>query len=187
MATRFYTTSENARLLTKAAKKNGFFFRTLMRTDTDTLVHCETNAQGYQYIKDNGIDVDTEVKTNPAGMTYRYKVQDRESGKVIGFYYTEDEANADVVLFGNNDKEHGTYTTDFYEIKPLDVEEETRYRLGALVKHLRFIQGLTQTQLAEKCGMAQPNIARIEAGTYATSIDVLSRIAEALGKRIELV
>ena len=41
--------------------------------------------------------------------------------------------------------------------------------------------------LAEKCGMAQPNIARIENGTYATSIDVLSRIAEALGKRIELV
>jgi UDP-N-acetylglucosamine 1-carboxyvinyltransferase len=28
---------------------------------------------------------------------------------------------------------------------------------------------------------------RIEAGTYATSIDVLSRIAEALGKKIELV
>jgi predicted transcriptional regulator len=46
---------------------------------------------------------------------------------------------------------------------------------------------MTQTQLAEKCGMAQPNITRIEAGTYATSLDVLSRIAEALGKRIELV
>jgi len=122
-----------------------------------------------------------------AGMTYRYKVQDRGTGNVIGFFYTEDEANACVVLFENNDKEHGTYTPGFYEIKPLDVEEETRYRLGAMVKHLRFMQGLTQTQLAEKCGMAQPNIARIEAGTCATSIDVLSRIAEALGKKIELV
>jgi len=119
--------------------------------------------------------------------TYKYKVQDREAGNVIGLYYTEDEANAGVVLFENNDKEHGIYTTDFYEIKPLEVEEETRYRLGGLIKHLRFMQHMTQTQLAEKCGMAQPNIARIEAGTYATSIDVLSRIAEALGKRIELV
>lgn len=35
--------------------------------------------------------------------------------------------------------------------------------------------------------MAQPNIARIEAGTYATSIDVLARIAQALGKTIDLV
>jgi predicted transcriptional regulator len=35
--------------------------------------------------------------------------------------------------------------------------------------------------------MAQPNIARIEAGTYATSLGVLSRIAEALGKKIDLV
>jgi len=119
--------------------------------------------------------------------TYKYKVQDREAGNVIGLYYTEDEANAGVVLFENNDKEHGIYTPDFYEIKPLEVEEETRYRLGGLIKHLRFMQHMTQTQLAEKCGMAQPNIARIEAGTYATSIDVLSRIAEALGKRIELV
>lgn len=187
MAIRFYTTSENAHLLTKAAKKYRFFFRTLMRTDTDTLVHCETNAQGYQYIKDNGIDVDTEVKPAPAAMTYRYKVQDRGTGNVIGFFYTEDEANAGVVLFENNDKEHGTYTPGFYEVMPLEVEEETRYRLGALVKHLRFMQGMTQKDLAERCGMVQPNIARIEAGTYATSIDVLSRIAEALGKRIELV
>jgi len=62
----------------------------------------------------------------------------------------------------------------------------TRQHIGQMVQRLRKEAGLTQTQLAEKCGMAQPNIARIEAGTYATSIDVLSRIAEALGKRIEL-
>ena len=118
---------------------------------------------------------------------YHYKVQDREAGNVIDYFTTKEEADEAVAMFEDGDKEDGTYTHDFYEVKLLDVEEETRYRLGALVKHLRFMQGMTQTQLAEKCGMAQPNIARIEAGTYATSIDVLSRIAEALGKRIELV
>lgn len=185
--TRFYTTSENAHLLTKAAKKNGFYFRSLMRTDTDKLVYCEVNAAGNQYIKENGIDVDTEIKPMPALMTYRYKVQDREAGNVIDYFFSKEDADEAVVMFEEGDKEDGTYTPDFYEVKPLDVEEETRYRLGELIKHLRFMQGLTQKDLAEKCGMAQPNIARIEAGTYATSIDVLSRIAEALGKRIELV
>ena len=71
MAIRFYTTSENAHLLTKAAKKYRFFFRTLMRTDTDTLVHCETNAQGYQYIKDNGIDAELKELGIQEGDTVR--------------------------------------------------------------------------------------------------------------------
>lgn len=65
--------------------------------------------------------------------------------------------------------------------------EDVNRNIGIRIAFLRREAGLTQTQLAEKCGMMQPNIARIEAGTYATSIDVLSRIAEALGKRIELV
>lgn len=64
---------------------------------------------------------------------------------------------------------------------------EVAKQIGQRIQELRKEQGMTQTQLAEKCGMKQPNIARIEAGTYATSIDVLSRIAEALGKKIELV
>ena len=64
---------------------------------------------------------------------------------------------------------------------------EVAKQIGQRIQELRKEAGVTQTQLAEKCGMAQPNIARIEAGTYATSIDVLSRIADALGKKIELV
>ena len=67
------------------------------------------------------------------------------------------------------------------------VKDDANKSIGQRIQELRKEAGMTQTQLAEKCGMAQPNIARIEAGTYATSIDVLSRIAEALGKRIELV
>ena len=118
---------------------------------------------------------------------YHYKVQDREAGNVIGYFTTKKEADEAVAMFEENDKEDGTYTPDFYEVKELDIEEYTRYRIGMKITAIRKAAGLTQLQLAEKCGMAQPNIARIENGTYATSIDVLSRIAEALGKRIELV
>lgn len=66
-------------------------------------------------------------------------------------------------------------------------QNNTRARIGNRIAELRKAKCMTQKDLAEKCGMAQPNIARIEAGTYSTSIDVLSRIADALGVQIELV
>jgi len=84
-------------------------------------------------------------------------------------------------------------TTDFRanliitHYKEIEEPPQVVMYIASRIQELRKEAGMTQTQLAEKCGMAQPNIARIEAGTYATSIDVLSRIAEALGKRIELV
>ena len=118
---------------------------------------------------------------------YHYKVQDREAGNVIGYFNTKDEANAAVVLFEENDKEDGTYTPDFYEIKLLEVDEETRYRVGELIKHLRFLKDMSQTQLAEAAGTNQFHISKIEAGEISPTIDVLARIAAALGKRIDLV
>ena len=134
--TRFYTTSENAHLLTKTSKKTGFYFRTLTRTDEGSRVYCEASAPMMEYIDvlnkaDNGNEIVLEIDNHPSLIV--------------------------------------------------------RQQIGQRIQELRKDAGLTQAQLAEKCGMAQPNIARIEAGTYATSLDVLSRIAEALGKRIELV
>ena len=71
--------------------------------------------------------------------------------------------------------------------KEIEEPSQVAMYIASRIQELRKEAGMTQKDLAEKCGMAQPNIARIEAGTCATSIDVLSRIAEALGKRIELV
>ena len=45
-------------------------------------------------------------------------------------------------------------------------------------------QGLTQRELAERSGVPQSTIARIERG-YNTSIDTLSKIAFALNKRVK--
>jgi predicted transcriptional regulator len=47
--------------------------------------------------------------------------------------------------------------------------------------------GLTQAELAKRVGTAQPNIARLEDADYqGHSLAMLQRIAEALGKRIEI-
>jgi len=56
---------------------------------------------------------------------------------------------------------------------------------GYQVARLRMLRGLTQAQLAEMVGTRQPSIARLENGTNAPSLSFLTKIAEALGAKIE--
>lgn len=64
---------------------------------------------------------------------------------------------------------------------------DDRKRIGLRIKQLREEQGLTQLQLAERTGLKQQNIGRIESGKYSTGQDILSTIAAALGKRLDLI
>ena len=62
-----------------------------------------------------------------------------------------------------------------------------RLRIGRKIAELRKEKGLSQVALAEKVNLKPSYIARIELGQHSTGIDLLSRIAEALGARIEFV
>jgi len=64
---------------------------------------------------------------------------------------------------------------------------EERKRIGQRIAELRKEQNLTQTQLAERCSIAQAHIARIEAGRYSVGLDTLAQIATALGMAIDFV
>ena len=72
-------------------------------------------------------------------------------------------------------------------IDGLTEQEKECVRIAMRITQLRKQQGMTQAQLAEATGILQPNIARIEAGRYGITLDVLARIAQALGKHIDLV
>ncbi len=48
------------------------------------------------------------------------------------------------------------------------------------IARLRILRGLTQEQLAERLGTAQPNIARWESGAKEPCVSNLRKIAEAL-------
>lgn len=79
--------------------------------------------------------------------------------------------------------------------------EDERVRIGARIAELRKAvkwddvvngitvhrTGMTQVQLAERCGIRQSNLARIECGRYATTVDVLSGIADVLGVKLDFV
>lgn len=76
--------------------------------------------------------------------------------------------------------------TDVIKLTTTTVDYE-RSRIGQRIAQLRKEQGMTQQQLADKCGILRPNIARIENGRYGITLDVLARIAQALGKTIDLI
>ena len=53
--------------------------------------------------------------------------------------------------------------------------------LGRQILHLRLQRGWTQRELAEKAGTRQANISRLENGLLNPSVDMLQRVADALG------
>lgn len=65
-------------------------------------------------------------------------------------------------------------------------ENEARYQLMMMVLRARNEEQLTQSELAERTGLRQSNISRIENGQSMPSIATLAKIAQGLGKRLEI-
>ncbi len=61
------------------------------------------------------------------------------------------------------------------------------YKIAMQVTDLRNKHGLTQTQLAQCCGMSQADISRIERGSTSPTARTLQRIADALEADLCLV
>jgi predicted transcriptional regulator len=66
-------------------------------------------------------------------------------------------------------------------------EELTTLRLAREIKTLRTAKKLTQESFAKKANMPQSVIARVESGKHTISLSTLDKLAQALGKRIEIV
>lgn len=62
-----------------------------------------------------------------------------------------------------------------------------REYIGKRVAEIRQAKGLSIRQLAELCGVTAQNITKIEHGKYNVSIDILGKICEVLGCRIDLI
>lgn len=64
---------------------------------------------------------------------------------------------------------------------------EERKRIGRRIAEVREEAGMTQLELSERTGLQQSNLARVESGRYSTRLDTLAVIADALGRKVELV
>ena len=65
-------------------------------------------------------------------------------------------------------------------------ENELEYQLMVMILKARNEQNLTQSELAERTGIRQSNISRIEKGQALPSISTLCKIARGLGKRLQI-
>ena len=64
--------------------------------------------------------------------------------------------------------------------------ERTRpeYEVMRAIIGARIESNMTQKELAEKTGIRQSNISRIENGTTSPTVDTLARLAAGMGKRL---
>lgn len=60
-------------------------------------------------------------------------------------------------------------------------------QFGLTLKETRKRQGLTQAQLADLTGIAQSPLSRIERGEWNVSLEVIERIALAMGVSVEII
>ena len=62
-----------------------------------------------------------------------------------------------------------------------------REYIGKRIAEIRQAKGLSIRQLADASGVNFANIYKIENGKYNVSVDILGKICEALGCRIDIV
>lgn len=65
-------------------------------------------------------------------------------------------------------------------------QTEVKARLMEEFVKLRKDKNITQQILSERTGIARPNIARMENGTYNPTVDMLVRIADGLDMKVEI-
>ena len=64
--------------------------------------------------------------------------------------------------------------------------DHLRPTIGEMLRHLRIEQGVTQTELAEKLGIKQPTLARMESGRVSINESTLTRILDALNLQLQI-
>ena len=63
---------------------------------------------------------------------------------------------------------------------------DTRRDVADQLRSVRKAQGMTQESLAERVGTKKSKISRLESGRYNPSLDFLVKVADGLGKQIQI-
>lgn len=63
---------------------------------------------------------------------------------------------------------------------------EPEYAILSVIVDAREQSGLTQAELARRCGMTQSALSRLETGKSSPTIKTLQQLARGLGKKLEV-
>lgn len=65
-------------------------------------------------------------------------------------------------------------------------EQETEREVMESIVEARIAAGLSQKELADRCGMKAANLCRLENGNGNPSVATLAKIAHGLGKKLQI-
>lgn len=86
---------------------------------------------------------------------------------------------SDLNNFFQEQMKDGEFKKEFETLSP-------KYELIREIIKERIAQNLTQKEFAEKIGVKQSNISRLESGNYNPSFDFLLKVAKGLGKELHI-
>ena len=81
------------------------------------------------------------------------------------------------------------YTVNFNENMEIMIESEQEHIRTDVIKQYikcRKELGMTQADVAEVLSTRRPNITRFENGSYNPTLDFLVKVAESMGKKLEI-
>ena len=67
-----------------------------------------------------------------------------------------------------------------------DEKERVKFKVMQEFVKIRKEKGVTQDELAKRTGIARPNIARMENGSYNPTIEMMVRMAAGLDMRLDI-
>lgn len=103
-------------------------------------------------------------------------------GQVFDQYYSGDDS----IILGEVTRQlmtHGFESVFYYHRDKI----KERLHIGERIKELRQLKGIDAKTLAYQAGIDAANLCRIEQGKYSPGFDVLTKIANAMGMRIDFV
>ena len=93
---------------------------------------------------------------------------------------------SDCVTYAKSRIKFNTLNT-FNNVEKDQIIYDKRKAMGESIRAMRTAQGWEQEQLAQIAGISISNIRSVEAGKYAVNIDVLNKIAGALGAELRMI
>lgn len=110
----------------------------------------------------------------------------RDLGLLFDKYY---KGNSEVIMVDIYRElvRHGYGSIFYYETFEKTKKDDERIRIGKRIKEIRTEKGLDAKSLATVAGIDAANLCRIEAGKYSVGFDILSKIANVCGKKVEFV
>lgn len=102
-------------------------------------------------------------------------------GEILRAHDLEEYDPCVLLMSGN-----GRSSQDGFYLKEIGIPFEASRKLGSAVSQARVSSGLTQQELAERCGISQESLSRIERGGGNPTAKTLERIAKALDKKLSI-